>query len=132
MPQQVQAACPIVLEGLTSTVALPAVNLDSQLLPVKPKTGYELTFVSTSKDLVSAGLPNVSIIDASTFTPIADSPTLNTPGTEWHLTSMKFSTSEKTEAIVIALRRKGCQSSRCPIFGEIRLDDFVLTSLNTK
>ncbi|MEO8042544.1 MAG: tetratricopeptide repeat protein [Acidobacteriota bacterium] len=99
----------------------------SQLLPVRPKTGYKLTFVSTSEGLVSGGLPIVSIMDASTYEAIADSRALGTPGREWNLTSMEFNTSERTDAINIALRRKGCQSSPCPIFGELRLDDFVLT-----
>ena len=104
----------------------------SQLLPVRPKTGYELSFVSTSKDLVSAGLPIVSVMDASTSATIADSRVLNVAGLGWHVTNMSFDTSEKTEAIIIAVRRKGCQSSPCPIFGEIRLDDFVLKLRTTK
>jgi tetratricopeptide (TPR) repeat protein len=100
----------------------------SQLLPVRPSTAYKLTFVSTSEDLLSAGLPIVSVMDASTDAWIIDSSALGISGPEWHRTSMEFNTSERTEAIIIALRRKGCQASPCPIFGDMRLDNFVLTS----
>ena len=105
---------------------LDANTIISQLVPVRPATGYKLTFVSSSENLVSGGLPIVSVIDASSYGAIADSTALGGYGPGWSLTSMEFHTSERTEAIIIALRRKGCQSSPCPIFGEIRLDDFVL------
>lgn len=100
----------------------------SQLVPMSPKAGYKLTFLSSSEKLVSGGLPIVSIVDASTHEAIADSNPLATTGGEWNRTSIEFNTSEKTEAIILILRRSGCQSSPCPIFGDIRLDDFVLTS----
>ena len=101
--------------------------LIGQLIPVNPKSSYRLTFLSNSERLVSGGLPTVCVLDGTSTRVVAESSPLGSPEREWRRTVMDFNIPENTDGIIIGLRRSGCPSSPCPIFGQIRLDDFVLT-----
>ena len=101
--------------------------LITQLIPVNPKNSYRLTFLSNSDRLVSGGLPIISVLDATSNNTIAESGPLGSPEGEWRRTVVDFNIPENTDGIIIGLRRSRCQSSPCPIFGQLRLDDFVLS-----
>jgi Tfp pilus assembly protein PilF len=101
-----------------------------QLVPVSPGTRYQLSFVSSSEGLVSAALPVVSVIDAETRHLIAESRPLGLGAALWQQGEIDFTSSPRTTGIVVGVRRGRCESSPCPIFGQLRLDNFVLTSRN--
>jgi hypothetical protein len=103
-----------------------------QLVPVSSETRYKLTFVSNSERLVSAGLPVVSVIDAAMRDVIAESEELGSRENIWKPNEIAFTTGPRTTAIIIGVRRARCQSSPCPIFGKLRLDEFVLTAHQEK
>ena len=110
-----------VFNGETSTN-----QVISQLLLIKPNTSYALRFAVRTEELVSGGLPNVSVLDATGNKVLADSGTLPKTTDGWQETTIDFKTGEQTTAIRIALQRVTCATSPCPIFGRLWLDAFDL------
>lgn len=98
----------------------------SQLVLVSPKTFYRLHFAVRTEGLVSGGLPNLTVVDASDNKLFAQTGALpqNTDG--WRPITIEFTTGASTTAIQISLRRQPCPAPQCPIFGKLWLDDFIL------
>jgi tetratricopeptide (TPR) repeat protein len=102
----------------------PSIPVIAQLVLVQPNSSYQLDFVYQSKQLVSGGLPQLTVVDAGNNELLAHSPDLNSPGwTKWML---KFQSGPAVEAIQISLQRRPCEKSPCPIFGRLWLDSFAL------
>lgn len=120
----------------------PGSVLVSQLILVKPsnpkataplRSGgirYRINFATRSQDIVTGGLPFLTVSEASgdqkllgRSAPFAKSTT------GWQLSSLEFTTTGTTTAVVLSLQRENCSTSPCPIFGAIALDSFSIQQL---
>jgi hypothetical protein len=108
----------------------PANAVASQLVLVEPNANYRLTFSARTQDIVSGGLPIVSVGDAShDKQTLAQSIPLPQSTGEWQDYEMKFATTSATRAVLIAIRRQYCSDGPCPIFGRAWFDSFSLQKL---
>ena len=114
-------------DGATETSA----RLVSQLVLVERGARYRLNFAGRTANVVSGGLPLVSVGAAGgEARELAQSKTLPPGTSDWLDYAVEFTVPETVEAVVIALRRQPCSAAPCPIFGSIWLDDFTLIKLN--
>ncbi len=109
----------------------PTSHTISQLIVVAPNTRYRLSFMARSKELVTAGLPVVTIADANSDAAyvLAQSESITGNTSEWKKYVVELATTNKTGAVIISLQRRVCAVSQCPIFGDIWLDNFALQKL---
>jgi Tetratricopeptide repeat len=114
-----------------SGASQPEASVISQLVLVEPNTRYRLSFFARTEDLVTGGLPLLSVTDASddAARPLGQSRPLSPSAREWQEYETTLTTSGTTEAIVISIHRQNCPTSPCPIFGRVWLDDFSLQKL---
>lgn len=106
----------------------PETELIHQLILVRPKSRYSLSFMARAENLLSGGPPVILILDASSNPAkiLAQSKPLS-PGTkEWTAYQVDFNTQETTPAIILGLRRLSCSQTPCPIFGKLWLSRFSL------
>lgn len=106
----------------------PGQNIVSQLVLLEAHTCYQLHFFARRENLVSGGLPNLTITDASDHVVLGHVVLLPQAGS-WQDYVIDFNSRETTTAIQISLRRERCSNSPCPIFGQLWLDDFSLKPL---
>jgi tetratricopeptide (TPR) repeat protein len=108
----------------------PGTALVSQVLLVEPSTHYQLNFTARSQDIVTGGLPILSISDAvGEQKRLGQSRPLASGTSDWQFFNIEFTTTPTTAAVVLSLRRENCTTSPCPIFGSISLDSFSLEQL---
>jgi hypothetical protein len=108
----------------------PAVVLVSQLILVEPSKHYKINFSARSQDVVTGGLPFLSVSDASgDQKSLGQSPPLASGTTEWRVFSFEFTTTPTTSAVLLRLQRQNCTESPCPIFGSLSLDSFSIEQL---
>lgn len=108
----------------------PGVDLVSQLLLVEPSRHYRINFAARSQDIVSGGLPIVTVADATgDHKLLGQSPPLSKGTTNWNVVSFNFTAQPTTNAVLLSIRREGCATSPCPIFGAISLDSFSIEQL---
>ncbi len=109
----------------------PDTMLLSQLVIVKPTSRYKLSFAAKSFNLVSGGLPEVVIYDASKpeKRQLAPPLVLAADDKNWKNHSIEFITSTDTVAMLVVVERERCSRSPCPVFGRLFLDDFHLLRL---
>lgn len=102
-----------------------------QLMLVEPNKRYRLSFAARTEELVTGGLPIMSVIDASSKDDhlLTQSSALSTNTSGWREFSAEFITGEATGAVLIIFNRQNCSSAPCPIFGRAWLDDFSLEKL---
>ncbi len=98
----------------------------SQLLPVEPNRRYRLKFAARAEELVSGGLPVIDVIDGVSRAVIIKSEMLTSD--KWYSQTLDFRTGLQTTVIVISLQRMPCKTNPCPVFGELWLDNFELSS----
>lgn len=96
-----------------------------QIVLLEPNQNYQLSFASRSGGIVSGGLPFVAVADAINNNPLGQTAPLPTNEAEWRDYSITFK-SGQSGAIQILLRRQLCNSSPCPIFGHLWLDQVFL------
>ena len=105
----------------------PAPALLSQLVIVKPSTRYRIHFAARSRELVTGARPLVAVTDAGENGPeLAQSAPLDKGTSGWRPLSIEFTTGAVTNAVTVAVKREGCPSAPCPIFGSISLDSFSI------
>jgi len=97
----------------------------SQLIYVQPNRKYELKYSYRSENLVSAGLPALVISHGRSGTILAESVIQRTPNGKWVDSTISFVT-DALPVVRIGLQRVSCNTSPCPIFGGIYLDDFAV------
>jgi len=102
----------------------PGTTLLSQTFVVRPDSAYRLSFAVKTKELVTGGPPVLVVNDASNNQLLARSENFPTATTPWTKLSVNFTTLPNSEAAVIRLQRNNCDSSPCPIFGTLWLDEF--------
>jgi hypothetical protein len=93
-----------------------------------------MSFAVKTKDLVTGGPPLIVVNDATKNQLLAKSENFPTATTSWTKLNLDFTTLPTSQAAVIRLARTGCDSSPCPIFGTLWLDEFSVeqTKLTSK
>ncbi len=104
----------------------PGTPLLSQTFVVDPNTSYRLSFAVKTKDLVTGGPPVIFVNDASNNQLLGKSENFPTATSPWTKLSFDFTTLPTSQAAVIRLQRNNCDSSPCPIFGTLWLDEFSI------
>ena len=102
----------------------PGTPLLSQTLIVKPATTYRVSFSVKTKRLITGRPPLIVVNDASNDQLLGKSFEFYTASTSWAQFHFDFTTLPTSQAAVIRLQRKNCDSSPCPIFGTLWLDQF--------
>ncbi|HYV10960.1 MAG TPA: carbohydrate binding domain-containing protein [Pyrinomonadaceae bacterium] len=112
----------------------PGTPLLSQTFVVTQNTSYKLSFAVKTKDLVTGGPPLLVVNDATNDQLLGKSENFPTATTPWTKLSIDFTTLPTSQAAVIRLQRNNCDSSPCPIFGTLWLDEFSVeqTKLTSK
>jgi tetratricopeptide (TPR) repeat protein len=108
----------------------PATPLLSQIIIVEPATTYRVSFSVKTKDLVTGG-PPVLIISDSKTNQLGKSENFPTATSPWTNLNFEFTTLPNSQAAVIRLQRNNCDSSPCPIFGTLWLDQFRIEQTKT-
>jgi hypothetical protein len=96
----------------------------SQTIVVDPAKTYRLSFAVRTKDLVTGGPPVILVIDTNNSQILGKSENLPTATTPWRTLNLDFNTTPTSQAVIIRLQRNNCDSSPCPIFGTLWLDEF--------
>ena len=104
----------------------PNVPVLTQLVPVKPRTHYRLSFAARTAALVTGGLPQLSITDAASQKTLATSTQLPPGDSAWRAYDFTFETASDTRAIIVGVTRHPCTANPCPVFGRLWLDAFTL------
>ena len=103
----------------------PGTPLISQTLLVERAKTYPLSFNMKTKDLATGGPLILTVHDAANGELLGKSE--NFPSTNsWVTLNFDFTTLETSEAAVIRLQRSNCDSSPCPIFGTVWLDEISI------
>ncbi|HBB89467.1 MAG TPA: hypothetical protein DC047_17825 [Blastocatellia bacterium] len=107
----------------------PGIDLVSQLLLVEPGRHYKINFAARSQEIVTGGLPIITVTDASANKRLGQSLPLAKGSTNWNVISFEFTSQPTTNAVVLSVQREGCNAAPCPIFGVISLDSFSIEQL---
>jgi Tfp pilus assembly protein PilF len=100
-----------------------------QLVLVERGARYRLQLAVRSEDVVSGGAPLVVVMDANDEKVLGVSDLLIKTEKDWREHTVEFEAPLSNSAVQIVLRRNGCESSPCPIFGRLWLDSFSLQKL---
>ncbi|HET6670754.1 MAG TPA: tetratricopeptide repeat protein [Pyrinomonadaceae bacterium] len=104
----------------------PNTVLLSQLLLVEPNKHYRVNFNVRTDNLVTGGLPVITVGDASgDKKALGQSFPIGFEGSAWQSLSFDFRT-DKEAAVELRLQRKPCNNVPCPIFGSLWLDNFAI------
>jgi hypothetical protein len=98
----------------------------SQIFIIKPGTTYHVTFAVKTKDLVTGGPPLIVVTDATNNQILGKSENFPTATSPWTKLNFNFTTLPTSQAAAIRLQRDNCDSSPCPIFGTLWLDEFYV------
>ncbi len=104
----------------------PGTPLLSQTVIVEPNKTYRVFFSVMTKDLVTGGPPVFTVYDAANNQLLGKSESLPTGTSQWSKLQFEFTTLATSEAAVIRLQRNNCDSSPCPIFGTLWLDEISI------
>ena len=105
---------------------VPGTPLLSQTFIVNPGATYRLSFGVRTKDLVTGGPPVLMVIDAMNNQLLGKSENFPTGTTPWVRLDVEFTALPFCYAATIRLQRSNCDSSPCPIFGTLWLDEFSI------
>ena len=97
----------------------------SQLMLVQPDSEHVLRFYYRSPEILSASPPVIIVTDPAGGE-LGRSAILKGTENGWVEMSVNFR-SDRIPAVIVALLRRPCEASPCPIFGELSLDDFSVT-----
>jgi len=98
----------------------------SQTVPVKPSTGYVLSYAVRTEGLKSLSMPFVEVADAADAGRFRATAPLPFDTQEWKPQEIKFTTNPKTEAVTVRIQRQPCSEAPCPVDGRVWLDNFKL------
>lgn len=101
----------------------PSESVISQLVLIEPRARYQLHLAARTEELVSGGLPYVSVIDATTQQPLGQTPAFPR-SSNWLDYTIDVTAPDTATAIQVMLRRQACNTTPCPAFGRMWLDDF--------
>jgi hypothetical protein len=103
----------------------PSTKVISQLVLVETTTDYRLSFAAQTGDMVTGGLPLITITDATDGHLLAQSSGLPGGTSSWRNYEIDCKTTGNTQAVIIGIQRAACSSSPCPAFGHVWFDDFT-------
>lgn len=103
--------------------------LVSKLVLVEANARYRLAFAARTRELRTNGPPTIEVLDADSGRQLTMPTSLPLGDNGWHDYTAEFSTGQATRAVLLTVRRQGCQSQPCLIYGRIWLDDFSLRKL---
>ena len=109
----------------------PGTPLLAQTIIVEPERTYRVFFSVKTKDLVTGGPPIITISDATNNQLLGKSENFPTATSSWTQLNFDFTTLPTSQAAVIRLQRNNCDSSPCPIFGTLWLDQFHIEQTKT-
>ena len=102
----------------------------SQLVLVQPHKRYRVSFGARAENLVTGGLPIVTVSEATgKKTLLAQSAPIAAETSVWQSLSFDFETQTDIEAVELRLQRRPCKDAACPIFGSLWLDSFSIEEL---
>jgi tetratricopeptide (TPR) repeat protein len=107
----------------------PGTDIVAQLLLVEPARRYRINFAARSQEVISGGLPIITVTDAGDNKLLGQSPALSKGTTNWNVISFEFTAQPATNAVVLRVQREGCSTPPCPIFGVVSLDSFSIEQL---
>ena len=103
----------------------------SQLMLVKPQQAYRISFAVKTRDMITGGLPLLTVIDANTGEILEKSSNFKpNEGDAWTRMSFDLNTAPTSKAVYLRLERTACSSSPCPIFGQLWLDSFQVEEIS--
>jgi Flp pilus assembly protein TadD len=108
----------------------PNAHLIWQLIPVTAGKNYRLTFAGYSEDLVTGGAPFVAVLDAAGDQAIAESTVINNGKGEWRQFEINFTAPDRSEGVIVGIKRRKCKNNPCPAFGSVYFDNFDLREIN--
>jgi tetratricopeptide (TPR) repeat protein len=105
---------------------IPGTQLLSQSIVIEPAKTYRLSFAVKTKDLVTGGPPLITVKDATNNQLLGKSENIPTATSAWRTLTFTFTTLANSQAAVVRLERNNCDSTPCPIFGTLWLDQFQI------
>ena len=96
-----------------------------QVVAVRPKTAYRLSFSVRTENLRSGGPPLMEVGDANNDRPIIASEPFGTATMDWTRITLDFETPEDCDGIYVRTGRAFCPGE-CPITGTLWYDDISL------
>ena len=109
----------------------PSMPLLAQTIIVEPERTYHVSFSVKTKELITGGPPVIIVSDATNNQLLGKSENLPTATSSWTQLNFDFTTLPTSQAAVISLQRNNCDSSTCPIFGTLWLDQFRIEQTKT-
>jgi hypothetical protein len=76
--------------------------------------------------MITAGMPAIVVNDGVSDQPLGTSIPLRPTGEKWAESEVEF-TSTDLPIVVVSVQRPSCQTNPCPIFGDLAIDDFVIS-----
>jgi Flp pilus assembly protein TadD len=109
----------------------PSTAVISQLVLVQPDARYRISFAARSRDMLSIGMPAVTVTDASGDDGRVLQQSKDLPqGTSWWQDfTLEFVAPSTTRAVLIAIRRQSCATTPCAAIGYVWVDDFSMKRL---
>ncbi|HEX5884513.1 MAG TPA: carbohydrate binding domain-containing protein, partial [Pyrinomonadaceae bacterium] len=104
----------------------PGTSLLSQAVIVEPGKTYRMLFSVMTRDLMTGGPPLLTVNDAVNNQLLGKSENFPSGTSPWLKLKFEFTTLATSEAAVIRLQRNNCDSSPCPIFGALWLDEISI------
>jgi len=103
-----------------------------QTIPVRANAGYKLSFSYRSSSIVSGGIPVVQVAtrQSGEARQVAETELL-ADKIQWEQKILAFETGDTTEAIDVILTKRLCSDPKCPIFGDLWVDNFEIVELNS-
>ena len=103
-----------------------------QTIPVRKNARYKLSFSYRSNAIISGGAPVVQIVtQQAEGTGEVQEAELLPDQVQWAQKTLSFETNDKTEAIDVILTKRACYDPKCPIFGELWVDNFEIIELSS-
>jgi O-antigen ligase/tetratricopeptide (TPR) repeat protein len=101
-----------------------------QTVAIRANTGYTMSFSYKSRSIVSGGpvVMQVLAMRSEEWHPVAEV-SLSNNAPDWQRASVSFESGE-TQAIKVILISRPCGGPKCPIYGELWVDDFRLGESN--
>jgi len=105
----------------------------AQTIVVTPDTQYHFEGYLRTEDLISGGMPLISVADATNNSTLINSPTAPSGTNNWQKVTLDFKTGAKCDGIIVSLSRAACSEREqvCPLFGTIWYDDFSLKRIGS-
>lgn len=97
----------------------------SQIVLLEPGQSYVLSFSALVPEITSGGGIGVAAFEASGDRRLGESPVISSSYNKWNRYQFSFDAPE-SGAAVIGLQRLPCRTNPCPMFADLRLDNFSL------